>query len=336
MSGSRTGKAPSPTSKTPALDLNLLRVFVAIYEARSLTGAARVMYVTQPAISQSLARLRRDLADELFFREARRMMPTPFAEELYPSIRSALERIDGAVATRGFDPRTSGRRFRMALSELGELYWFAPITEAMAAAGDGLCLETEALDHSTIADRLARGAVDLAINSAPILGDFETHTIKVEQYVVLMSERHELATERLDFDAYRRADHVAVARDSGRPHVDNALALLGGARSPRFSVNHFSTLPSLLESGSLIATTPRSLAEAWSATRPLVYRALPFHIDPVEVKLYSRTAHSDAPALRWFQSTVLSAVRAGPRANLAPALPSLPREGAYDATSRAR
>lgn len=321
MSEPASGRRPSVASRAAGLDLNLLRVFVAIYEARSLTGAARVMYVTQPAISQSLARLRRDLEDDLFFREARRMAPTPFAEELYPSIRGALEGIDGAISTRGFDPRASARRFRMALSELGELYWFAPIAAAVAAAGDGIGLETEALDHATIADRLTRGAVDLAINSGPIHGDFETHTIKTEQYVVLMSAGHPLATRPLDFDAYRGADQVSVARDSGRPHVDNALALLGGASPPRFSVNHFSTLPSLLENSELIATTPRSLAEAWSRTRPLVYRALPFHIDPVEVKLYARSAHSDAPALRWFQSTILAAVTAEPRLRLAPALP---------------
>ncbi|WP_205529168.1 LysR family transcriptional regulator [Microbacterium halotolerans] len=306
------------------LDLNLLRVFIAVYEARSLTGAARVMHVTQPAISQSLARLRRDLADDLFFREARRMLPTPFAEELYPSIRESLERIDGAVATRGFDPASSRRRFRMALSELGELHWFDDIAAALMGAGPLIALETEALDHATIADRLTRGAVDLAINSAPIPGDFETHTIKVEQYVALMSRSHPLATRRLDFDAYRTADHVAVVRDSGRPNVENALHALGGIPQARFSVNHFSTLPTLLERGTLVATTPRSLAEAWSASQSLVYRALPFPIAPVEVKLYARTAHSDAPALRWFQDTVLAAIRNGQQNILAPALPRSP------------
>jgi len=321
MSASESVRPSSEPTRTAGLDLNLLRVFVAIYEARSLTGAARVMYVTQPAISQSLARLRRDLEDDLFVREARQMAPTPFAEEVYPSIRGALEGIDGAIATRGYDPRSSTRRFRMALSELGELYWFAPIAAAVAAAGDGLCLETEALDHATIADRLTRGAVDLAINSGPIRGDFETHTIKTEQYVVLMSASHPLATRQVDFDAYRTADHVVVARDSGRPHVDNALAKLGGTPVPRFSVNHFSTLPTLLESSELIASVPRSLAEVWTVTRPLVYRALPFHIDPVEVKLYARTAHSDAPALRWFQNTILAAVMAEPSLRLAPDLP---------------
>lgn len=166
MSGSSARPHDERSTRVPVLDLNLLRVFLAVYEARSLTGAGRVMYVTQPAISQSLARLRRDLDDDLFYRDGRQMLPTPFAEEIYPAIRGALEGIDGAVSTRGFDPSASTRRFRMALSELGELHWLSAISSAVAGAGRGILLEAEALDHATIADRLSRGAVDLAINSA--------------------------------------------------------------------------------------------------------------------------------------------------------------------------
>ena len=134
------------------MDLNLLRAFVAIYEARSLTGAASLLFITQPAVSQSLSRLRREMADDLFFRDGRERTPTPFADELYPTIRESLDRIQDAVATRGFDPSASQRRFRIALSELGEIHWLAPIAGTLRAAAPRVRLDAPPPNHAQAAD----------------------------------------------------------------------------------------------------------------------------------------------------------------------------------------
>ena len=87
------------------MDLNLLRSFVAIYETRSLTAAADGLYVTQPAVSQALGRLRRELDDSLFQRVGRTMEPSELARSLYPDFRDALARIDRTLdSVHGFDP----------------------------------------------------------------------------------------------------------------------------------------------------------------------------------------------------------------------------------------
>ena len=95
------------------MDLNLLRAFVAIYETRSLTAAAGSLYVTQPAVSQALGRMRRDLDDPLFERLGREMQPSELAHSLYPDFRDALARIDRTLdAVHGFDTshhRCAGR-----------------------------------------------------------------------------------------------------------------------------------------------------------------------------------------------------------------------------------
>ena len=105
-------------------DLNLTRVFVAIYEAGSLTAAGRRLFVTQSAISQSLARLRRELGDPLFERTAQGMRPTALADAIYPELHEGMSVIDRTIAAvTGFDPLTSERTFRIALSELGEIGW---------------------------------------------------------------------------------------------------------------------------------------------------------------------------------------------------------------------
>lgn len=291
------------------MDLNLLRVFAAIYESRNLTAAANSLYVSQPAVSQSLTRLRKTLGDDLFFRSGGEMVPTPFANELYPIVHTSLKAIGNAVSARGFEPAQSRRRFRIALSEMGELHWIAPIEQAVRSQGRNIGVDVHALDLTTIAAQLSCGAIDLAIHSAHLGKSFDTYTIKSESYVVLLSADHPLASkEEISVEAYCTAGHVFVEGDSGAPSIEKALARLDRSITPRLRVNHFSALPRVLQGATLIATVPRSMAEVWSRAPEFTYRALPFFVEPIRVRLYARNAYSDAPALHWFRDTVLEAI----------------------------
>ena len=292
------------------MDLNLLRTFMAVYEARSLTGAASALHVTQSAVSQAMARLRRDVADELFYRSGREMLPTPYALELFPVIRDALGRIENAVSAQAFDPLTSTRRFRIALSELGEMHWLAGIVERVRAAGPGLSVDVIQLDPVGMADTLARGVVDVAINSAIVPGGFQTWTLKRERYVVVMAESNPLASRELNLDTYRGAAHAVVTGESGHSNIVRAVEGLGGSREPVAVMNHFAALPPMLCATNLIATMPYSLAVWWAREWPLVLRDLPFPFDPVEVRLYMRSAHQEASSLLWFRDLVLAATEA--------------------------
>src|SRR5215470_3887851 len=94
------------------VDLNLLPVFEAAYEERSLSRAAARLAMTQPAVSHSLTRLRALFKDELFIRQSRGVLPTPVADMVYTRLHGALGAVREAVTeTRGFDPRTSNREF---------------------------------------------------------------------------------------------------------------------------------------------------------------------------------------------------------------------------------
>jgi len=292
------------------MDLNLLRTFMAVYEARSLTGAASALHVTQSAVSQAMSRLRRDVADELFYRSGREMLPTPYAQELFPVIRDALGRIENAVSAQAFDPASSSRRFRIALSELGEMHWLAGILDRVRQAGPGLSVDVKQLDPIGMADTLARGVVDVAINSAVVPGRFQTWTLKQEEYVVIMAASNPLAAGELDLDAYRSAPHAVVTGESGHSNIERAVDALGGARQPVAVMNHFAALPPMLCATDLIATMPHSLALRWMREWPLVIRELPFPFEPVQVRLYMRSAHQEASSLLWFRDVVLAATEA--------------------------
>ena len=99
-----------------SVDLNLLPVFEAAYEERSLSRAAERLAMTQSAVSHALTRLRALFGDELFVRQARGVSPTPAADRIYAKLRSALGSVREAVThMRVFDPKTSERKFFVAI-----------------------------------------------------------------------------------------------------------------------------------------------------------------------------------------------------------------------------
>src|SRR4051812_38955265 len=115
------------------IDLNLLVVFNQLLAERRVNAAAQSLGITQPAVSNALSRLRRLLGDELFLRTARGMEPTPFAEQLAEPVAYALGTIHSALNQRAsFDPATSTRGFVLAMTDIGEIYFLAPLMELLS------------------------------------------------------------------------------------------------------------------------------------------------------------------------------------------------------------
>src|SRR3954464_6324346 len=159
------------------VDLNLLRVFDAVLREKGVTPAAAGLGLTQPAVSNALARLRSLLGDPLFVRTPKGMDATPFARELAEPVRQALALLDAALAHGpGFDPATATRAFRFYMSDLGQIEFLPPLIERVQKAAPGVRLdahapgvrlEAVALDVEDRAAALAAGSLDLAIGFLP-------------------------------------------------------------------------------------------------------------------------------------------------------------------------
>src|SRR5215467_10877853 len=102
-------------------DLNLVRIFVLLYETRSVTATAEVLHVSQSTVSYSLAKLRRHFGDDLFRRARQGLLPTAAADRLYEPLRQSLEEIQQTITPAPpFDPATSQARLAIGMSDLGE------------------------------------------------------------------------------------------------------------------------------------------------------------------------------------------------------------------------
>ena len=113
--------------KLGALDLNLLVVFDAVMQERSVTRAGRRLGLSQPAMSHALTRLRHMLKDDLFIRSPKGMVPTPRAEQLALPVRAALDRLQQSLEPTQFDPSTATRNFRIAVDNYAAVVLVGPL-----------------------------------------------------------------------------------------------------------------------------------------------------------------------------------------------------------------
>ena len=149
------------------LDLNLLKVFDAVYRGQNLTRAAKEMDLSQPAISYSLGKLRQFFQDPLFVREGHVMVPTPRAQALNKEIRAALSLIrDLLDHGGGSSPWESSRTFSIGVSNYCSLTLIPDLVARLAQAAPAMTVRTR---HCTMAQRVAGledGSLDLVLAGA--------------------------------------------------------------------------------------------------------------------------------------------------------------------------
>lgn len=296
--------------EAPRFDLNLVRTFVAIYETRSVTQAAERLDLTQPTISHALSKLRDSYKDRLFARGAKGLVPTAAAERLYEQLSVALAAIETTLdAQQGFDPRTSTRRFRIALSDIGSLFFTPPLLRRFQGAAPRIQVEIVQLSDG-LADDLATGALDLAIGNLPGLHAHTRNELLFrERYVCLVAARHPAIGESISLDQFVQARHVMVTSpSSGHALVDGALGERGVRRNIVALVPQFSVLPSLVENSDLLVILPDRVASLYASQRRLKVLELPLTLPGFEVRMHWHARHETTPVHQWLRGEVVRAL----------------------------
>jgi DNA-binding transcriptional LysR family regulator len=287
-------------------DLNLIRAFVAIYETGSVSGAARRLNITQPSVSHSLSRLRDLLHDPLFTRKREGMIPTFNATQLFHAFKGALDDIEATIAAiRRFDPTHSTRCFRLALSDLGELYFLPALVREFQRVAPAMSLEIVQLDSEKISGWLATGHVDAAVGNLQLVGGHaRKRTLFAETYSCLLGASHSTIGETLNMEEYVAATHVVVAPFTGHHLVEDVLTGMGIERKIGLRVPHFTNLVEVIASTDLVLTLPTRVARAFVGDDRMRILPVPFPIPTFDVNLYWQPQAEDSAAQQWLCDTV--------------------------------
>lgn len=297
------------------IDLNLLRAFDAVLQDKSVTGAAARLGLTQPAVSNALARLRALFGDPLFVRTPAGMDATAFARELGEPVRQALSLLESALAHGpGFDPAASTRAFRFYMSDLGQVEFLPPLVERVQRVAPAVRLEAVALDVEDINDALAAGTLDLAVGFLPGLGQpVLRQPLFRDPYVCLMRADHPLMGKTLSKKKFIEASHVLVSYRGGHRVIEEALERAGLARRIALRVPHFTVVPMVLERTDLILILPARVARVFEQRGKFKSLPPPVPIPPADVGVHWHERFDGDPGNRWLREQLLDlfATRAG-------------------------
>ena len=205
-----------------SVDLNLLPVFEAVYEEKSLSRAAIRLAMTQSAISHALNRLRFVFRDELFVRQSRGVIPTPTADRVYAKVRDALTSVRESVTdTRGFDPKTSERRFLIAIAHpLGPIIELR-LQERLAKLAPKVEVSASTRSRPIDLDRALReGRMDAAIDwIAPTGGQFTAKLLFEDAVIAVARKGHPVFRSRVSLKTLQAGRFVGL-----RPRTDERHA----------------------------------------------------------------------------------------------------------------
>jgi DNA-binding transcriptional LysR family regulator len=279
-------------------DMNLLPVALAVFEEKSVSGAARRLGMSQPAVSVALNKLRAALGDPLFVRTTQGMQPTPRALDLSAPTRDILQRLDTDVlARRDFDPATTRRRFTLALSDIGEMTFLPKLLDRLQREAPDASISSVSMPPEELARALESGDVDLAVGYFPDLHHRNLFQQRLfsHDFICLLRQGHPYRARRLTLDAFLDMGHAVIKAEGRSQEVfEQFLARQKIARRVVLSTPHFMSIPFLIAASDLVVTVPRAVGESFAKLADIPQRDPPLEFPPFVLKHHrARKYHQD-------------------------------------------
>ena len=293
------------------MDLNLLRIFDAIMAERSVTRAATLLHMTQPAVSNALNRLRHAIDDPLFVKTQGGVSPTQRAQLMWPVIRDALERIGDALHKNDFDPAVSGAEFLIAMSDYVASQAVHPLFFAQQLIAPGVRIHLRSFAQETVATQLERGEIDMAAGVyTSFTPSLRTLPLETLQYVCALRKGHPLLqVENISIEQFLGARHLSVSLHGTAALIDRELAAFGFQRNTFLTVNQFSLVPELLAKSDLISIVPVATVSNAPDGDQLAVLDCPFQFQPRTINLIWHERSDNLLAHRWMRDQIVSAVK---------------------------
>ena len=286
------------------LDLNLLIALDVLLEERSVSRTAERLYLSQPAASAALGRLRGFFKDELLVLHGKRMIPTPYAESLIPAVKRILTQADGLISmTTEFIPGESERLFHIMASDYVTTVFIAPLAALLEKNAPGIKLDVR-LPGDHIRAEFERGDFDLMLTPEQyLIPSHPADLLFEEQHVVVGWENNPIFDGPLTPKDYFDSDHVTVTVGPERNMTiaENQLDSLGENRRINIYAPLFSAVPWLLVGTNRLAVMHERLARAFVPLMPLKSVPLPFEFKPLRVMMQYHSARSTDPGLSWLR-----------------------------------
>lgn len=290
-------------------DIGLIIGLQALLKTQSVTAAAQVLNLSQPAMSAQLARLRTMFGDPLLVQSGRKLIPTSRAEALREPLQALLSDLNALIKEgRGFDAATSTATFRLIGTDYVHGVIAPHLASAMAREAPRTRLALLAFVPAEVWPKLEEDRGDAALVTGMDFADAKIRRGLEEDFLVIQRKGHPRGTGRLTAETFCAAEHVLVSPEGGgfSGAVDARLQEMGMARRVACSVPGFFLVPSLIAASDYLCVLPRRIATQYAAT--LDAFELPFDSPRFQVDLVWHPRRQHDPAHIWFRQKVIDAV----------------------------
>jgi DNA-binding transcriptional LysR family regulator len=291
------------------VDLNLFHVFHAVMTERNVTRAAQRLTMTQPAVSNALARLRLLLQDDLFIRTRDGIRPTEKALMLWPDIQEAIAKIRASVVPPQFDPAKLRQTFNIAITYPLRYSLVPALAVHLAKHAPHLKLHVHPHTDAGSTTGLEAGHLDCAIGMFPQPAQgLHVEVLFADEYVCALRKRHPLLRSPLTLKAFAAADHVLIKSSGGGYSVVDAwLGLKGLTRKISLIVTQFEDALEVIKNTELITAIPARLSRMAVRADCRILK-LPFASEKILYKMLWHERTEGSAAQMWLRSIIKTLV----------------------------
>lgn len=289
------------------VDLNLLKVFEAILQEQSLSKAADLLCLSQPAASHALNRLREVVDDPLFVRRGNKMLPTSRAQELAKPIQEAMQLIKfGFSGNSEFDYQTEQRTFHIAMGDYGEVLILPRLLHWLSEHCAEIDLRIHPIPEDDAETLLATGRLDLIIDFYPLLDkQINRELLLRDNFVTVARAEHPLKTKELTLNEFLEFPHITqFPRQRLTYWIDEELATQGLKRRIALQTQTFLAIPQLLMATDYLHTPPQKIAEVYLQQYDLKLFELPMRNFELNLHQYWHKNVEADVAHNWLRSLI--------------------------------
>ncbi|HAS6195391.1 TPA: LysR family transcriptional regulator [Vibrio vulnificus] len=293
-------------------DLNLIPIFVAIFEEQNLSKAAVRLDISQPAVSKGLARLR-DIYDEpLFHRSPSGVEPTSFAVDIYPAMLTAFKNFTSTLsASSEFEAKVSNRIFSIACVSVASYELMPQLLKQIRQHAPNISLEVHPLFTEDYESDLRLQRYDLIIDMAPRgWTPLKVEPIFSERLMVVCCANHPRIADACSVAQFLAEEHVVVSRWHARKSLMSAedIADLAQRKIVYRASGALEMLP-VIHGSEYIGMLPESTINAFAGTYNIKAVSLPFEHDVYDLCAIWHPSRSSESAHQWLRNQLKAAVK---------------------------
>ncbi len=293
------------------LDLNLLKIFDAVYVCGSVSGASRKLGISQPSVSRGLNKLRIHFEDPLFERSGNGVVPTLKAEEMLESIHGALSLINSTNRSQeAFDPAIQSRQFRLIMPDPAE-YKIMPNLINRLPLESPVTFEVLAYSNIDLSQVFADEKIDAGVVPfIPQGSDVVYRKIYSDRGALIARKGHHELAKGFDLSLLTRLNFIALPEHLFRlTPLDETLSTQNLRPRVVYTTHKISSIPLMVSQTDLVAFMPLEYATMLADTWNVDVFALPdTELTRKDLYLAHARANGDDAAIKWICNEITLAV----------------------------